>query len=107
MPALDCSVRTCYYNKENRCCLDGIKVEGTMAEISSSTACGSFKAKTGDSISNGSCCDTAPSTRLSVDCLAEKCIFNEKCTCKAEHIGIEGSNAHTSEETACGSFRRK
>lgn len=107
MPVLDCSVRTCFYNKENRCCLDGIKVEGTSAEVSDATACGSFKEKKGDTISNGCSCDAGPETTLAVDCLAEKCIFNEKCNCSAEHIGIAGSNACKSEDTQCASFEKK
>lgn len=107
MPVLDCSVRNCYYNKENRCCRDGIKVEGTTAEISSATACGSFREKTGDRITNGCSCDSSPSIKLAVDCMAENCIYNDKCVCTADKIDISGSNANYYEETECGSFRLK
>lgn len=107
MPILDCSVRNCFYNKENKCCLDGIKVEGTAAEISSATACGSFKEKMGDRLTNNCSCSDEPTTHSSVDCLAENCVFNERYVCHADHIGIEGSNACKCEDTECASFRKR
>lgn len=105
MPVLDCSVRTCYYNKENSCCLDAIKVEGTTAEVSSATECSSFKERTGESLTNG-CCGS-PSCKLSVDCMAEKCMFNSGHSCTAKHIDISGRNAHRSEDTECDSFEMR
>lgn len=107
MPILDCSVRNCYYNKENRCCRDGIKVEGTSAEVSSATACGSFKEKKGDAITNGCGCEASPSVKLEVDCMAERCIYNEKCVCTANKIDIAGRNAYNYEDTECETFMIK
>lgn len=107
MPVLDCSVRSCYYNKENKCCLDGIHVEGHTAEKSIHTACGSFRAGDKDNYSNSCGCDRAPRNQADIKCDAVKCEFNECEKCTAKHIGIAGDGAKTSRETECSSFIMK
>lgn len=45
MTVLNCSVKNCYYNKNSKCCRDGISVGGTDATIKDATYCGDFKEK--------------------------------------------------------------
>lgn len=104
MPVLDCSVRTCSYNAEDKCSLDSIKVEGSNAEISESTSCASFKKRSGDSYSSS---QRSPQNALDIDCKAQKCTFNESMKCQAEHIGIAGGSAKTVHETECSSFYKE
>ena len=102
MPVLDCSVKTCYYNEDNKCSLKSIKVEGRSADYSDDTACGSFKLRNGESMSNA--CGKKTTSTSDVECSANKCVFNESNKCKAEHIGIAGSTADRIDETECASF---
>ena len=102
MPVLDCSVKSCFYNSDNKCSLDSIKVEGKSADYSDDTACGSYRLRAGEEAKNG-CCSKAKTT-LVVSCSANKCVFNEENKCKAEHIGIAGSHADKMDDTECASF---
>lgn len=104
MPSLDCSVRNCYYNKNNRCSREDILVEGKHAKTTDATACDSFKIKN-DEFTNSCKCDTAPNEYLKVACRAENCVYNKKCMCDAKHIDIAGISASKSEQTECGTFR--
>ena len=102
MPILDCSVKSCMHNQDNKCSLDSIKVEGKGADYSDDTACGNYQLRTSGQMMNGCC--KSPKNNLSVTCAATKCVFNEGNMCKAEHIGIAGGNAGTMDETECASF---
>ena len=102
MPILDCSVKSCMYNQENKCSLESIKVEGKSADYSDDTACGSYQLRTSGQMMNACC--KKPKNNLSVSCAASRCVFNEGNMCKAEHIGIAGGNAGTMDETECASF---
>ena len=103
MPVLDCSVKPCVHNKDNKCSLDSIKVvEGKNADYSDDTACGSYKLRASEQMMNA--CGKNAKTTLAVTCTATKCVFNEGNMCKAEHIGIAGGHAGTMDETECASF---
>ncbi len=102
MPVLDCSVKTCYYNEDNKCSLEGIKVEGRSADYSDDTACGSFKLRVGETMTNA--CGKEPTAASHVECSANKCVFNKSNKCHAEHIGIAGTTADRVDETECASF---
>lgn len=44
----------------------------------------------------------------SIGCDAENCAFNEGgCTCKAEHIKVDGRCAECTGETCCSTFKPK
>lgn len=103
MPLLDCNVKHCYYNKENRCCLENIEVGGSNAKVSDETACNSFRHVNEGSPSNCHC-DSSPENSLKVDCQAVDCTFNDSCICNAKHISINGQNAKHTQETECASF---
>lgn len=106
MPDLDCSVRTCYYNKKNNCCLSSIEVEGSEANTSESTSCGSFRNKMEGSFKN-SVTDNEPRSYLEIKCKASKCTFNSSNKCYASHIGIAGDGAGGTHQTECAGFYRE
>lgn len=101
MTYLDCSVTGCVYNKEHCCCKGDIHVEGSKAEQSSQTCCGSFKERGSNSCSNTV---GTKSKEIDVTCDACNCGYNKDNKCSAEHIGIAGGNACTCGETECASF---
>jgi len=107
MPGLDCSVKTCYYNKENKCCLDGIKVKGAHADKSCSTACGSFRAAGENNFTNSCDCDMHPTSTSQIQCEAVNCQYNHKKICSAASIDIAGSNAKSYDDTECKTFEMK
>lgn len=107
MPNLDCSVKTCYYNKESRCCLDGIRVKGAQAVTADSTACGSFKEKTEGTFVNSCECSMPPEQTLSVQCEAVNCTHNDGKKCVAKAIDICGCNAKNFTDTECETFAKK
>lgn len=106
MPTLSCSVKNCYYNKENKCCKENILVEGKNATTTDATTCDSFKIKN-DAFTNSCSCDASANNALKVLCRAENCTYNNKCVCNAEHIDISGQDAHKSEQTECRTFIMK
>lgn len=104
MPVLNCNVTTCYYNKENHCCLEHIRVDGPEAVNAKGTECASFRELAFETSRNECSCTSAPETRLSVSCEATKCTFNRNHVCSAEHIGIAGNGAKHAAGTCCASF---
>lgn len=104
MPRLECSVTNCRYNQEHGCIRDNISVGGAGARKTSETSCDSFEERRGDSFTNSF---SEPSMYTNIRCEAKKCVHNDDCSCKADHIGVEGTNACRCEQTGCGTFRAK
>ena len=104
MPVLNCSARTCVYNKDNLCSKGDIMVEGAGARTADQTCCSSFKERTVDGMKD-SC--GGPSEHIDVGCQACDCTYNEEKRCSAREIHISGSHACCCTETECGSFRSK
>ncbi|MGN0341467.1 MAG: DUF1540 domain-containing protein [Roseburia sp.] len=103
MTKLNCSVRGCSYQKDDRCVRGNIHIEGEHADKNSETCCGSFEQKRTCGCAN-STCNCAPEMS-EIACDACNCIYNENRKCSAEHIGVSGSNACAASETECASFR--
>ena len=104
MAELKCKAVHCTYNKDNYCSKGDIMVGGKQAVTSDETCCESFAQKRGDSMSNATC---HPSRIISIDCEAARCVYNSNYKCTAEHVDISGSNADTSRETSCSTFKEK
>lgn len=104
MTKLDCTVKSCLHNSENCCCKNAIIVEGSDAKDSQDTCCGSFDENKDGAFHN---MFKTPESKLEVDCEAVKCIYNTDHHCSAEHIGIAGDGAKTSEHTECASFQAR
>ena len=107
MTKLICNVKNCYYNKDARCCRDGIQVQGHDATIEDATFCSSFKEKLDHATSKVQHTSSAPERSLDVNCNVVKCIFNDNEKCHASKIGIEGHGAKHESQTICGSFQYK
>ena len=102
MPALNCSVRDCAYNSENKCCYGRIQVEGGDVRDSGDTCCGSYADKGGCG-----CQNAVPSLDTPVGCNVVSCRFNENMDCSAHHISIEGDNCRCKTDTCCASFEAR
>ena len=104
MPRLDCSVVNCKYNQNHGCIRDNISVGGAGASSSGETCCDSFEEKRGDSMTNSF---KEASEKVNIRCEAKKCVHNNDCSCRADHIDVGGSNACKCEQTVCGTFYKK
>lgn len=104
MPVLKCSVKNCYYNKEQLCCREGINVEGSNAEQSDATLCASFEEKMDEKFSNNVDNNMNPHEKSMIDCQAEKCVYNSNRKCTAAKVNINGMNATSRMDTSCATF---
>ena len=104
MAELACGAMNCTYNKNNYCCKGDIMVGGKHADNSDGTSCESFRERKGDAFTSAI---SHPSSTISIDCEAVKCMYNSDYRCHAEHVDIKGSNAKTSTETVCATFKEK
>lgn len=103
MTQLKCNVATCASNKDNCCCRPAIKVQGRSAHECCDTRCESFTNKNHECSNSTHFCEC--NTSLEVKCTAEKCVYNERGTCQAQDITIDGNGAQIMSETECASFR--
>lgn len=104
MAELQCRVENCTYNQETFCCKGDIMVGGKEADHDDDTCCESFAQRREgyDSYTSGL---SRPSKTISIDCEAEKCIYNSNCRCVADHVDIKGCGASDCMETACATFQ--
>ena len=104
MTILKCSAVKCVYNKDQLCSRGEIDVMGENAHEANETSCGSFEERSGSSVTNsytsGCGCD-----RIQIDCKAHNCTYNDNCKCTASSIQVDGSGAHSSQETKCDTFQ--
>ena len=92
------------YNQDKLCRLPEIKVEGTTADISDSTACASFverKKNTFSSAYEGE----QPNEELGIECMAQRCVYNKGFNCCADQISVAGNGARHAEATRCATFK--
>ena len=100
MTNLMCNAHNCAHNQSNLCCKDSIQIAGDQAVSSTATCCNSFEEKTGAFTSSYE----QPKSRLSIQCNAVNCFYNEAKMCSAETISIDGMNACATPQTECSSF---
>lgn len=104
MTNLQCSVKSCLHNSDNRCCKQAIIVDGSSAKQAHETCCGSFDQNKDGAFQN---LFKTPETRLEVDCEAVNCVYNEDRRCKASQIGISGDGASQATQTECATFKMR
>lgn len=106
MAMLTCGATNCTYNKDSLCCKGDIMVGGKQASDCESTCCDSFRERKCDcsSMTNAS---AHPSSTISIDCEAVKCMYNADYRCNADKVAIKGNTAHKAEETVCATFKEK
>lgn len=103
MTELDCNVKSCCHNMDERCCLNAIEVDGAKACHCDDTRCASY-------FEDKSCeknVTESPNVNLSITCQATNCIYNHSQLCNADHVDISGIRATASEETVCATFQTK
>ena len=105
MAELKCSVDNCAYNKSECCCKGDILVGGKHACCDDDTCCESFAESKGDRFTNA--LNNHPSTVISIDCEAVKCVYNSNYKCTAAHVDIKGCGACDCKETTCATFTEK
>ena len=104
MPLLNCTARTCMYNKDEYCSKGDILVDGDSAKTPDETCCRSFVERKD---SNTNSVTENPSRTIDVDCRACECTFNCHEKCDADKITIAGSGACKCDDTKCGSFHKE
>ena len=104
MAELKCIAEKCNYNKDCLCSKGDIMVGGTHAKTSDDTCCESFIEKRDAGYTSST---SHPSTIISIDCDAVKCVYNSNYKCVAKQVNINGQNANTSKLTSCGTFKEK
>lgn len=102
MAELKCGVENCSYNQENYCCKGDIMVGGTHAYDCDGTCCESFSQRRDDAYVSSL---EHPCRTISIDCEAEKCVYNSNYKCHAEHVDIRGCGACDCRQTQCATFR--
>ena len=103
MSELKCSAMNCAYNVSRLCGLNGIKVGGAYAKSSDSTCCESFSE--GGAGMQNSMATQNPSPETNIKCMASDCVYNDRSSCTARSIEIQGYGASDSRGTRCESFR--
>ncbi len=104
MTRLECSVKNCLHNSDNRCCKHAIVVDGHSAKSKDETCCGSFDENKENTFHN---VFKTPENRLEIECEAVQCVHNENHRCAAEKIGIAGDGANKAEQTLCSTFKMR
>lgn len=102
MPELKCTVQTCVHNDQFLCRLDRIQVGGSNAKNQEDTCCDSFQERKGSNCVNSM---KDASDYASIDCSADKCMYNENCQCHAGTVSVEGGSAKAAQGTECATFR--
>ena len=106
MAELKCAVENCTYNDQRLCCKGDIMVGGKHACDCDETCCESF-AQQREGMDSFKSSVTHPSSTISIDCEAVKCIYNSNYKCHADHVDIKGSGACDCGQTACATFTEK
>lgn len=103
MSDLRCDAMNCVHNCDRLCCKGEICVGGTHADKCDDTCCENYAChKEGmDSFTSSI---SHPSTNVSIDCEAVRCIYNDHYKCTAEHVDISG-HGESRCETCCKTFR--
>ena len=105
MPLLNCTVKSCLYNKDEYCAKGDILVDGRTAKMSEGTSCKSFVERKENASNSCGCGSATP--HIQVECKACECTFNKEERSDAEEITITGRNACKCSDTECGSFCAK
>lgn len=105
MPDISCSAHTCAHNQQGYCAKDNIKIEGQCnCDTNDCTCCESFETKTGCTDCGCTATNRCGSNKACVTCSAVDCTHNKGGACRADHINVEGRNAHCCSDTCCETY---
>lgn len=102
MAELKCGVENCGYNQDHCCCKGDIMVGGSHACDCEGTCCESFSQRQDNAYVSSL---DHPCRTISIDCEAEKCVYNSNYKCHAERVDIRGCGAADCRQTQCATFR--
>ncbi|GAA0104609.1 DUF1540 domain-containing protein [Paraclostridium sordellii] len=89
---ISCSATSCTYNNSGGCFASGIQINGTSANTTCETNCGTYQDKASSSFTNSVHeCDCAKIN--SISCAAKNCKYNDSGACKAESVKINMDDA--------------
>lgn len=103
MTELKCEAENCTYNKDHLCSKGDILIGGRHAGKAGETCCESFLERR-DGLDAFVSSISRPSSLISVDCEASRCVYNVNYKCHADKVDISGSRANERRETACSTF---
>ena len=106
MAELKCAVENCTYNDQRLCCKGDIMVGGKHACDCDETCCESFVQQR-EGMDSFKSSVTHPSSTISIDCEAVKCIYNSNYKCHADHVDITGGGACNCAQTSCATFTER
>lgn len=106
MAELKCAVENCTYNDQCLCAKGDIMVGGRHACDCDETCCESFFPER-DGMDTFKSSVVHPSSTISIDCEAVRCIYNSNYKCHADHVDIKGRGANNCGQTACATFEEK
>ncbi len=102
MTKIMCQAHKCLYNNNQKCVKEQISVEGVSAKKIDETFCDSFNKREREYDTEFASLDNKNSD---IWCDACECMHHNSGKCSKDEISIVGSNANTSCETSCSSFR--
>ena len=107
MTILKCSAVKCMYNENELCSRGNIEIAGESARHADETNCRSFRDRnSSDSVMNSEA-HHCGCEKISIDCKAQECTYNDCCKCTASAIKVSGCHARECNETKCDTFSCK
>ena len=106
MPRINCSVRYCYYNKDQICGAHVLNVGGKSAKITEATCCETYQQQ----LEYNSLGENEVSWGETdvILCEVDTCAYHEKRHCTLKEIEVGSlKEVETYSETDCLSFERK
>lgn len=105
MTNLKCSAEGCRFNRDHRCSLSDIRMEGADSATRLETSCASFLRKSKDNENLSKC--AVPDDKTEIRCTAERCVHNtgsDRCSADCVCVGVQSPHAHKGELTRCDTF---
>lgn len=106
MPKIDCSVSTCSYNNNKRCCASLVNIAGKGSVTTEATCCGTFL----NSMGYNNLAEYTDVQREvdAIFCKVDTCAYNRSEHCSLNEIEVGSlKEAQIYTETDCLSFERK
>lgn len=105
MATIQCSIRNCSYNANNKCHLSTVNIGGKSSVHECQTCCGSFLDN--DCYSNLSKYSSNKNAS-EILCSVGTCAYNSNAKCTKDQIEVTGlPDASLYSETLCSSFKYK
>lgn len=105
MHKINCTVKSCYYNKEQFCQIETLHIAGKGSGTTEATYCHSYTAK--ESAHNKAGEGTLSGTTSCICCEVNTCVYNKEKKCSLSEIEVSSlGEVSDCKETDCLSFDR-